>query len=83
MSLELTVILIVFVCACAYFSWKTGFTEGVGAGAERTIVLLAEEGIVEIFEDENGEEYIEPVQYESDREDVPIDRNYRGFSEKK
>jgi len=83
MSLELTVVLVVFVFACAYFSWKAGFMEGVGAGAERTIVLLAEEGIVEIHEDENGEEYLEPVQYEPERENIPIDRNYQGFSEKK
>mgnify|MGYP000467993450 CR=1 FL=1 len=66
MSLELIVILGIFVCACAYCSWKNGFMEGVEAGAEGALVLLEEEGIVEIHKDENGEEYVEPVQTRDD-----------------
>lgn len=79
MGLELIVVLALFTLANSYFSFKSGHTQGLVRGSETCIQILQDEGIIEVFEDENGDEYIEPVQYEPEREKTPIDRNYDGF----
>ena len=63
---EYTILTALFIAVSSYFSFKAGRKEGLEMGAQGCLMVLAQEGIVEFEKDEDGEEYVMPVQYEDD-----------------
>ena len=43
----------VFVIACAYFNYRSGYRNGVLTGMESTLKLLKDGGYIEVVEDVN------------------------------
>ena len=68
-SLELTILLVAFTIACAYFNHrsglKQGFGEGMMAGMELTVKLLEAEKKIRIVRTKDGNEEILPVEVQS------------------
>jgi len=52
-GLDLMIILCVFTVACAYFSQRTGYRQGVNEGMESTLKLLEAGGYIKVVEDES------------------------------
>ena len=52
-GLDLMVILGLFTRACAYFSQRTGYKQGVNEGMESTLQLLENGGYIKIVEDKS------------------------------
>jgi|13_taG_2_1085334.scaffolds.fasta_scaffold93053_2 hypothetical protein len=52
-GLDLMIILGVFTVACAYFSQRTGYKQGVNEGMESTLKLLEAGGYIKVVEDES------------------------------
>ena len=52
-GLDLMIILGVFTVACAYFSQRTGYRQGVNEGMESTLKLLEAGGYIKVVEDES------------------------------
>lgn len=48
---DLMIILGVFTIACAYFSQRTGYKQGVNEGMECTLKLLEAGGYIKVVED--------------------------------
>ena len=55
MSIELYIIAGVFVAACAYFSYRTGYREGVMQGMENTLVILEHGKYIRTATDSSGQ----------------------------
>lgn len=51
-GLDLMIILGLFTMACAYFSQRTGYRQGVSEGMESTLQILENGGYIKIVEDE-------------------------------
>lgn len=58
MYMEMIVLL--FVIACAYFSYKAGFTDGVCTGTDAVLTVLASDNIITLETDTTGETHISP-----------------------
>ena len=52
-GLDLMIILGVFTVACAYFSQRTGYKQGVNEGMESTLKLLEAGGYIKVVEDKS------------------------------
>jgi hypothetical protein len=52
-GLDLMIILGVFTVACAYFSQRTGYKQGVNEGMESTLKLLEAGGYIKVVEDQS------------------------------
>ena len=52
-GLDLMIILGVCTVACAYFSQRTGYKQGVNEGMESTLKLLEAGGYIKVVEDES------------------------------
>lgn len=55
MSIEIYIIAGVFVAACAYFSYRAGYREGVMQGMENTIVILEHGKYIRTATDGSGQ----------------------------
>jgi len=53
-------IMLLFVIACAYFSYKAGFADGVGIGTDAVLTVLADDNIITLEIDTTGETHIFP-----------------------
>lgn len=63
-GLDLMIILGVFTVACAYFSQRTGYRQGVNEGMESTLKLLEAGGYIKVVEDKaTGMQEIQKVPY--------------------
>lgn len=54
---EITVMLL-FITACAFFSFRNGFRNGVVAGIDSTLVMLESNNLIELEETESGDHFI-------------------------
>lgn len=52
---------LVFIASCAYFSYRSGFKEGIETGATGVIDLLHDQGIIAVTVDESGDEIIHSI----------------------
>jgi len=61
MSIELIVLMGVFVIACTYFNQRSGYKQGIADGMESTLKLLEDGGYITVEETSNGDAEIKKV----------------------
>lgn len=61
MSIELIVLMSVFVIACTYFNQRSGYKQGIADGMESTLKLLEDGGYITVEETSNGDAEIKKV----------------------
>lgn len=66
-TLEMTIILVAFVVACAYFNFRSGHREGVMQGMELTLRLLEADNKIRIVRTKDGNEEILPIEVYVDK----------------
>jgi hypothetical protein len=55
---------VLFVTACAFFSYRSGHADGLMQGMDSTLVMLEEGGIIKLQKDDNGDLQILAVENE-------------------
>jgi len=66
-SIEMTIVLVAFTIACAYFHFRSGHREGVMQGMELTLRLLEADNKIRIVRTKDGNEEIRPIEVHSDK----------------
>lgn len=66
-TLEMTILLVAFTVACAWFNYRSGHREGVMQGMELTVRLLEASNKIRIVRTKDGEEQILPIEVQSDK----------------
>tara|TARA_A100001011_G_scaffold304781_1_gene319206 strand:+ start:312 stop:521 length:210 start_codon:yes stop_codon:yes gene_type:complete len=66
-SIEMTIVLVAFTIACAYFNFRSGHREGVMQGMELTLRLLEADNKIRIVRTKDGNEEIRPIEVHNDR----------------
>ena len=66
-TLEMTILLVTFTVACAWFNYRSGHREGVMQGMELTVRLLEASNKIRIVRTKDGEEQILPIEVQSDK----------------
>ena len=61
MSIELIVLMGMFVAACTYFNQRSGYKQGIADGMESTLRLLEDGGYITVEETSNGDAEIKKV----------------------
>ena len=61
MSIELIVLMSMFVIACTYFNQRSGYKQGIADGMESTLKLLEDGGYITVEETSNGDAEIKKV----------------------
>jgi hypothetical protein len=61
-TIEMTIILVAFTIACAWYNYRSGHRDGVMQGMELTIRLLEADNKIRIVRTNDGNEQILPIE---------------------
>ncbi len=61
-TIEMTIILVAFTIACAWYNYRSGHRDGVMQGMELTIRLLEADNKIRIVRTNDGTEQILPIE---------------------